>query len=86
MLVAEGSVRLEANARFVGVVIARGGIEVSGLRAEIAGAAFAGAANATVSRVTDGGAIRFASCAIRRAVTGSARLARTPERWWIELR
>jgi hypothetical protein len=80
-------VRLEGNARFLGIVIARGSVEVGGLGAEIVGAAFAGAAStATVSRVTDGGAIRFASCAVRRAVTGAARLARTPDRWWIELR
>jgi hypothetical protein len=87
ILVADGSVRLEGNARFLGIVIARGSVEVGGLGAEIVGAAFAGAAStATVSRVTDGGAIRFASCAMRRAVTGAARLARTPDRWWIELR
>jgi len=87
VLLVEGSLRLEAGARFVGVVVARGDIQVTGPGAEIVGAAFAGAANtATVSRVTDGGAIRFASCAIRRAVTGAARLARTSGRWWIELR
>lgn len=87
ILVADGSVRLEGNARFLGVVIARGSVEVSGPGAEIVGAAFAGAASTSiVSRVTDGGAIRFASCAIQRAVAGAARLARTPDRWWIELR
>ena len=87
ILVVDGSLRLEASARFVGVVVAGGDIHVAGVGAEIVGAAFAGAANtATVSRVTDGGAIRFASCAIRRAVTGTARLARTSGRWWTELR
>ena len=87
ILVVDGSLRLEAGARFAGVVVAGGDIQVTGVGAEIVGAAFAGAAEtATVSRVTDGGAIRFASCAIRRAVTGGARLARTPGRWWTELR
>jgi hypothetical protein len=92
ILVVDGSLRLEAGARFSGIVIVRGDIQVSGAGAEIVGAAFAGLpANATVSRVTvsrvtDGGAIRFASCAARRALVGTARLARTPGRWWTELR
>ncbi len=87
ILVADGSVRLEGSARFAGLVVAGGDITVSGPGAEIAGAAFAGAMNASaVSRVTDGGAIRFSSCAVRRASMGAARLVRTPGRWWVELR
>jgi len=87
ILVADGSVRLEANARFAGVVVARGDLQVDGVGAEIVGAAFAGATDpAAVSRVSDGGAIRFASCAVQRALAGTARLARTPGRWWVELR
>ena len=87
ILVVDGSVRLEANARFAGVVVARGDIQVVGVGAEIVGAAFAGATDpAVISRVSDGGVIRFSSCTVRRALTGAARLAPTPGRWWVELR
>lgn len=87
ILVVEGSLRLEASARFLGVVVASGDIQVTGLGAEITGAAFAGGANPeAISRVSEGGAIRFASCAVRRAVTGAAHLAHTRGRWWVELR
>jgi len=87
ILVADGSVRLEGTARFVGVVIAGADITVTGPGAEIAGAAVAGATNsAALSTVTGGGAIRFGGCAVQRASMTAARLVRTPSRWWIELR
>jgi hypothetical protein len=87
ILVVDGSVRVEAGARFVGVVVARGDITVSGFGAEITGAVFAAPASAgAVSRITDGGSIRFEPCAVLRASIRTARLVRTPERWWVELR
>jgi hypothetical protein len=87
ILIVDGSMRLEASARFAGVVVARGNILVNGLGAELVGAAFSSAADSgSISLVSDGGAIRFGSCAIRRALTGAARLGRTPGRWWVELR
>jgi hypothetical protein len=87
ILVVDGGLRVEASARFVGVVFASGAVDVSGLGAEIVGAVFAASGGGTgVSSVRDGGAVRFASCAVRRAMLGTARLARTPGRWWIELR
>ena len=87
ILVVDGSVRVEGGARFVGVVLARGEVTVTGPGAEIAGAVFAapGGAGAT-SRITDGGAIRFEPCAVQRASMIAARLVATPERWWVELR
>ena len=87
ILVVDGSVRVEGGARFVGVVIARGDITVTGLGAAIAGAVFAAPASAgTPSRITDGGSIRFEPCAVQRASMITARLVRTPDRWWVELR
>jgi type II secretory pathway pseudopilin PulG len=87
ILVADGSVRVEGGARFVGMVIAQGEVVVSGAGAEIAGAVFAApASSAPVSRITDGGSIRFEPCAVQRASMTAARLVRTPERWWVELR
>jgi hypothetical protein len=87
ILVADGSVRVEGGARFVGMVIAQGEVVVSGAGAEIAGAVFAApASSAPVSRITDGGSIRFEPCAVQRASMMAARLVRTPERWWVELR
>lgn len=87
ILIVNGRLRVEGNARFVGVVIATGGIDVDGVAAEINGAAFAGDADgAGGTRVSNGGAIRLATCALRRAVLGTARLERTPGRWWAELR
>jgi hypothetical protein len=87
ILVVDGSVRVESGARFVGMVIARGDVAVSGLDAEIAGAVFAApGGSGAASRITDGGSIRFEPCAVQRASMMAARLVRTPERWWIELR
>jgi len=87
ILLVEGSVRLEAAARFAGVVIAANDIVVAGAGAELLGVAFARDIDGVPgSRVEDGGAIRFASCVARRAMMGAARLTRTPVRWWAELR
>jgi hypothetical protein len=87
ILIVSGPLRVEANARFEGIVIASGGIDVDGAGAEINGAAFAGAADgAGGTRVSNGGAIRLATCALRRALLGTARLERAPGRWWAELR
>ena len=87
LLVADGSVRLEAGARFVGVVIAKNDIAVVGPGAMIDGIAFAGDVDrADGTRVADGGAITFNRCAVRRAELAAARLVRTRERWWLELR
>ncbi|MBW8839764.1 MAG: hypothetical protein JF602_07920 [Gemmatimonadetes bacterium] len=87
ILVVDGSVRVEGGARFVGMVIARGDVAVSGLNAEIAGAVFAApGGSSAASRITDGGSIRFEPCAVQRASMMAARPVRTPERWWIELR
>ena len=87
ILVADGDVRLDGGARFVGLVLAGGDITLSGPGAEIAGAAFAGMTNvAAASLVMNGGAIRFAGCAVGRASMAAARLVRTPGRWWVELR
>jgi len=87
ILVVDGSVRVEGGARFVGMVIARGDVAVSGIDAEIAGAVFAApGGSGAASRITDGGSIRFEPCAVQRASMMAARLVRTPERWWVELR
>lgn len=87
ILIVSGRLRVEANARFEGIVIASGGIDVDGAGAEINGAAFAGDADsAGGARVSNGGAIRLATCALRRALLGTARLERAPGRWWAELR
>jgi hypothetical protein len=87
LLIADGSIRLEAGARFVGVVIAKNDIEVAGAGAVIDGVAFANDVDrAGATRVADGGAITFNRCAVRRAELGVARLVRTRERWWVELR
>ena len=87
MLVADGSVRVEADARFAGVVVAAGTVVVDGIGAEVDGIVFAlGFDASAASRVVNGGAIRYASCAARRAMLGSARLVRTAGRSWVELR
>jgi hypothetical protein len=87
ILVVDGSVRVEGAARFVGVVIARGDVTITGVGAEIAGAVFAAPVSAgAASRIADGGSIRFEPCAVQRASMITARLVRTPERWWVELR
>jgi len=87
ILLVDGNLRVEATARFAGVVRVSGDISVVGMGAEIVGAAFAddGGGPGT-SLVADGGAVRFSRCAVHRATLGSARLARTPVRWWTELR
>lgn len=87
ILIVDGSLRVSPGARFVGVVVATDDISVVGPAAGIVGAAFAADADrANGSRVADGGTIRLASCAVRRAAIGASRLTRTPVRWWVELR
>ena len=87
VLVVDGSLHIEAGARFSGVVSAANDIAAVGAGAEIIGAAFAGDVDrAAGSRVADGGSIRFSGCVVRRASLGVARLTRTPTRWWAELR
>ena len=87
VLLVDGSLRVESNAQFVGVVATTGDIEVAGVGASLVGAAFsANRLGAGTSAVRDGGAVRFSSCGIRRAALGTARLARTRGRWWVELR
>ena len=87
MLLVEGSLRVDAGARFAGVVIAQNDIEVRGAGATISGVAFAMDRDRVGgSQIADGGAVRFASCVARRAALGVAHLARTPGRWWAELR
>jgi type II secretory pathway pseudopilin PulG len=86
VLVVDGTLRIEANALFVGAVIASGAVIVDGPRAEIRGAVRVADRGGSGSSIVNGGAIRFARCALQRAALGSATLARTPERWWTELR
>jgi hypothetical protein len=87
ILLVDGSLRVEAGARFVGVVIVGDDIVVTGVGAELTGVTFALDADSTAgTRVADGGAIRRAGCAARRAVLATSRLTRTPVRWWAELR
>ena len=87
ILIVDGDLTLAAGARFAGVVIARDDIIVRGPGATITGVAFAADADgADATHVTDGGVIRFASCTARVAMLGASRLARTPGRWWAELR
>ena len=87
ILLVDGDVTIEAGARFVGVVVASDDVIVSGDGAEIVGATFAADADgADGTRVSNGGAIRFARCAAHVAMLGASRLTRTPGRWWAELR
>ena len=87
LLLIDGSLTVSAGARFDGVVVARNDVRVIGAGAEISGAVLAGDGDAAGgSEVSDGGAIRFGACVARRALLAAARLTRTPERWWAELR
>jgi hypothetical protein len=87
VLLVDGTVQLRAGARFFGLVIAANDVVVAEPGAEITGAVIAGDVDrGEGSRVAAGGAIRFAACAVRRALLGAARLTRTPDRWWAELR
>ena len=87
LLLIDGSLTVSAGARFDGVVVAATDVRVIGAGAEISGVVLAGDGDgAGGSEVRDGGAIRFGGCVARRALLAAARLTRTPERWWAELR
>jgi hypothetical protein len=87
VLLVDGSLEVAAGARFDGIVIVRNDVRVTGPGAELRGVVIAlDVDGAEGSSVRDGGAVRFSGCAARRALLGAARLARTPERWWAELR
>jgi hypothetical protein len=87
VLLVDGSLRVESGAQFAGVVVVANDVVVTGPGAELRGLVVARDVDgADGSRVSDGGAIRFAGCVARRALLGAAVLRRTPVRWWVELR
>jgi hypothetical protein len=87
ILLVDGSLHVAAGARFNGIVVTRNDVVVEGAGAELSGVVVALDVDGIGgSIVRDGGTIRFASCVARRALLGAARLTRTPERWWVELR
>lgn len=87
VLLVDGDVRVEPGAWFAGVVVAGDDVVVSGPGAAITGAVLARDRDAIDgSSVAGGGAVRYAPCAVARAELAAARLARTPVRWWAELR
>jgi hypothetical protein len=86
ILLVDGVLRVEANARFAGIVVASS-VVVDGAGASLIGVVFAlGSGGSGPSRVVNGGVVRYASCAVLRAQLGSARLVRTVGRSWVELR
>jgi hypothetical protein len=87
ILLVDGSLRVEGGARFVGIVVAGGAVIVDGVGAGIDGIVYAlGTDASSASRVVNGAAIRYVSCAVQRAALGAARLVRTKGRSWVELR
>lgn len=84
-LLVDGSLVVNAGARFAGVVIANT-VLVDGLGAELVGATFATGSEGGPSRVSAGGSIRSSRCAAQRAGLGAATIAPVPGRWWAELR
>jgi len=87
ILLVDGSLRVAPGARFEGIVLARNDVVVDGADAAIAGIAIAlDADGIDGSVVRNGGTIRFASRVVCRSLLGAARLTRTPDRWWTELR
>jgi hypothetical protein len=87
ILLAGGDVHLDAGAHFSGLIVAGDDVEVTGgasvLGAVLAGDALAG--NGDHAHVTNGGVIRYSSCAVTRARFGAAALRRVRQRWWSEL-
>jgi hypothetical protein len=87
VLLVDGTLRLEAGARFFGLAVVANDVIVAEPGAVITGAVMAGDGDrGEGSVVAGGGAIRFSGCVVRRALLGAARLTPTPGRWWAELR
>jgi type II secretory pathway pseudopilin PulG len=87
VLLVDGDLTLEAGARFAGIVVVADDVVVRGPGADISGVVLAANADGVDgTRVEHGGAVRFGSCVARAASLGTARLERTPGRWWAELR
>jgi hypothetical protein len=87
ILLAGGDVRLDAAARFEGLIVAGDDIQVVN-GATVLGAAQAGDAAAGTgdhSHITSGGSIHFSTCAVTRARLAVAPLRRVRQRWWSEL-
>lgn len=88
ILLADGDVRIAGGAKFVGLVIAGDDVETLTGGGTILGAAFAGdlvRGASDYSRIGDGGAVRYSTCAVRLALFAAAPIRRVRTRWWAEL-
>jgi hypothetical protein len=88
VLLADGDVKFSAGTSFAGIVMARDDFvtEIGG--GTVFGAVFAGdsrAATGDVTRIGDGGLVRFSRCAALRALLASAPVMRLRKRYWAEL-
>lgn len=85
VLMVNGDLTLGGGFEFVGPVLVRGTLRTSGVGARLTGAVIAGAVSLDQSGVLGRSAIQFSSCAVSRALTGSAILMPLAERGWAEL-
>lgn len=77
LLIALGGLELTNDFRYAGAIVSLGPLLVSG-RATVLGAVFA----ADTVFIGDSARVERSTCAVRRALTGTARPFRTPERRW----
>ncbi len=88
VLLVDGDLRLAGGASFTGVVVAGDDIVTLAGGGTIIGAAFAGdriGGSGDHTRIDDGGAVRYSSCAVGRALLGTALPRRVRQRWWTSM-
>ena len=85
VLMVNGDLTLGGGFEFVGPVLVRGTLRTFGMGARITGGVIAGAVFLDQSGVLGRTVIQFSSCAVSRALTGSAVLVPLVERGWTEL-
>jgi hypothetical protein len=85
LLLVHGNLELSGGAEFVGLVVVRGRLTTSGVGGKVTGGILVADTGSLHSALGGSSRVRFSTCAVGRALTGSARPARPAPGSWNEL-
>ena len=86
LLLVDGNVTVAGNFAFTGVVIARGGLKMSGTGNKITGAVMAASVDVSDNvTLTGNTSLQYSSCAVMSALSGSAYPKQAIQRAWVDM-
>ena len=86
ILLVEGNLDIPSNFEFTGLIVAKGGIRISGARTRITGAVLAANASSGSRNTLAGGTtVQYSSCALAEALGGAAFAEPVGQRSWVQL-